>query len=124
MITMITIREHPQRRKLVRDRIPEIIRADGAEPDYYIAGPAEYRRRLRDKLGEEVTEFLTADDAHAPEELADVLEVVYALAADLGVDADQLEKIRKTKAAERGGFGGRIVWTGNRQPDGSSEVTR
>jgi predicted house-cleaning noncanonical NTP pyrophosphatase (MazG superfamily) len=43
-----------------------------------------------------------------------VLEVVRALAADLGVDADQLEKIREAKAGERGGFADRIVWTGNR----------
>ncbi|WP_329374786.1 nucleoside triphosphate pyrophosphohydrolase [Streptomyces sp. NBC_01483] len=100
--------------KLVRDRIPQIVREDGAEPVTYVAGPEEYRNRLRDKLGEEVAEFLAADDAKAPEELADVLEVLHALAADLGVDAGQLEKIRKVKASERGGFADRIVWTGNR----------
>lgn len=100
--------------KLVRDRIPQIIREDGAEPVTYIAGSEEYRNRLRDKLGEEVAEFLAADDARAPEELADVLEVVHALAADLGVDAGRLEKIRQDKARERGGFADRIVWTGNR----------
>ncbi|MEU6219074.1 nucleoside triphosphate pyrophosphohydrolase [Streptomyces sp. NPDC047022] len=100
--------------KLVRDRIPQIIREDGAEPVTYIAGSEEYRNRLRDKLGEEVAEFLEADDAKAPEELADVLEVVHALAADLGVDAGQLEKIREVKASQRGGFADRIVWTGNR----------
>ncbi|MEU9706781.1 nucleoside triphosphate pyrophosphohydrolase [Streptomyces sp. NPDC047981] len=100
--------------KLVRDSIPQIIREGGAEPVTYVAGPEEYRNRLRDKLGEEVAEFLEADDASAPEELADVLEVVHALAADLGVDAGQLEKIREVKASERGGFADRIVWTGNR----------
>lgn len=100
--------------KLVRDRIPQIIREGGAEPVTYIAGSEEYRNRLRDKLGEEVAEFLEADDAEAPEELADVLEVVHALAADLGVDARQLEKIREIKASRRGGFADRIVWTGNR----------
>lgn len=100
--------------KLVRDRIPQIIRADGAEPVTYTAGAEEYRSRLRDKLGEEVAEFLEADEESAPEELADVLEVVRTLAADLGIDADQLEKIRETKAGERGGFADRIVWTGNR----------
>ncbi|SCE32743.1 Predicted house-cleaning noncanonical NTP pyrophosphatase, all-alpha NTP-PPase (MazG) superfamily [Streptomyces sp. DvalAA-14] len=99
--------------KLVRDRIPQIIREDGAEPVTYTAGPEEYRDRLRDKLGEEVAEFLTTDEESAPEELADVLEVVRALAADLGVDTDQLEKIREAKATERGGFADRIVWTGN-----------
>ncbi|MFG2951903.1 nucleoside triphosphate pyrophosphohydrolase [Streptomyces adustus] len=73
----------------------------------------QHRYRLRDKLGEEVAEFLEADEDSAPEELADVLEVVRALAADLRVDADQLEKIREAKAGERGGFAKRIVWTGN-----------
>ena len=100
--------------KLVRDRIPQIIRQGGAEPVTYKASPEEYRNRLRDKLGEEIAEFLEADDAKAPEELADVLEVVHALAADLGIDTDQLEKIREAKANERGGFANRVVWTGNR----------
>ncbi|OLZ62811.1 hypothetical protein AV521_40905 [Streptomyces sp. IMTB 2501] len=102
-----------QHGKLVRDRIPQSIREDAAEPVTYTGGREEYRSRLRDKLGEEVAEFLEADEDSAPEELADVLEVVRALAADLGVDADQLEKIREAKAGERGGFADRIVWTGN-----------
>ncbi|MFJ3311112.1 nucleoside triphosphate pyrophosphohydrolase, partial [Streptomyces sp. NPDC086549] len=67
--------------KLVRDGIPQIIREGGAEPVVYTAGPEEYRGRLRDKLGEEVAEFLTADEAAAPGELADVLEAVRALGA-------------------------------------------
>ncbi|MEU7082145.1 nucleoside triphosphate pyrophosphohydrolase [[Kitasatospora] papulosa] len=100
--------------KLVRDRIPQIIRENGAEPVTYIADPEEYRSRLRDKLGEEVSEFLGADGESAPEELADVLEVVRALAVDLGVDPNQLEKIRENKAHERGGFTDRVVWAGNR----------
>jgi predicted house-cleaning noncanonical NTP pyrophosphatase (MazG superfamily) len=100
--------------KLVRDRIPEIIRANGDEPIVYRAEADEYRRRLREKLGEEVGEFLDADDDHAVEELADVLEVVYALAADLGVDQERLERARAVKAQERGAFADRIVWTGVR----------
>jgi predicted house-cleaning noncanonical NTP pyrophosphatase (MazG superfamily) len=100
--------------KLVRDRIPEIIRASGAEPITYRAESAEYRRRLHDKLLEEVDEFLTADEATAVEELADILEVVYALAADLGTTKDHLERTRAAKAAERGAFTGRVIWTGVR----------
>ena len=100
--------------KLVRDRIPEIIRATGAEPITYRAEPDEYRLRLREKLAEEVGEFLAADDENAIEELADVLEVVYALAADLGTDKAQLEQVREDKASQRGGFAERIVWTGLR----------
>ena len=99
--------------KLVRDRIPQIIRAQGDEPIVRIADPGEYRKLLRAKLVEEAHEVVTADDAHVPEELADVLEVVLALAADLGFDARGLERLRVAKAVERGSFTERIVWCGN-----------
>ncbi|RDG37992.1 nucleoside triphosphate pyrophosphohydrolase [Streptomyces corynorhini] len=97
--------------KLVRDRIPEIIRRNGEEPATYVAGAPEYRKRLRDKLSEEVGEFLEAEEEHSKEELADVLEVVHALARDLGMTLEDLERRRAEKAAERGGFEGRIMWT-------------
>jgi predicted house-cleaning noncanonical NTP pyrophosphatase (MazG superfamily) len=100
--------------KLVRDRIPEIIRASGAEPVTYRADVAEYQRRLREKLLEEVDEFLAADGATAVEELADILEVVYALAAELGATREDLETTRATKATERGVFTDRVIWTGVR----------
>ncbi|MGY5627485.1 pyrophosphohydrolase domain-containing protein [Streptomyces sp. UC1A3] len=100
--------------KLVRDKVPEIIRRSGETPDVYVADAQDYRQLLRAKLGEEVGEFLDAgNDEDALEELADVLEVVHALAADLGAGPEQLESLRAAKAAERGGFTGRIVWTGN-----------
>lgn len=101
--------------KLVRDRIPEIIRGTGEEPVVHVADDAEYRRLLRAKLSEEVGEFLDADgQTDALEELADVLEVVHALAADLGAAAAHLEALRAAKAEQRGGFNDRIVWAGNR----------
>jgi len=68
--------------KLVRDKIPQIIRSTGQEPVIRTADAKEYGVRLRDKLREEVAEFLDSDSA--PEELADVLEVVYALAEQGG----------------------------------------
>jgi predicted house-cleaning noncanonical NTP pyrophosphatase (MazG superfamily) len=97
--------------KLVRDKIPQIIRAKGLEPVIYVADPDEYATRLRDKLTEEVGEFLASDSD--PEELADVLEVVYALAALAATGPQQLEKLRAAKAGERGGFADRIIWSGN-----------
>ncbi|MEU3712189.1 nucleoside triphosphate pyrophosphohydrolase [Streptomyces catenulae] len=100
--------------KLVRDEIPRIIQESGADPHWHVAGPQEYRRRLRHKLSEEVREVLGADESSAPDELADVMEVVHALAGDLGVGPEELEAIRKSKAAARGGFAGRVVWMGNR----------
>lgn len=100
--------------KLVRDKIPQIIRSKGLEPVIYTASSEEYGTRLRDKLREEVEEFLASDND--PEELADILEVLYALAEQAGTDRQQLEKVRAVKAGERGGFADRIIWSGNRQP--------
>lgn len=107
--------------KLVRDKIPQIIRSNGLEPVISIASTEEYAARLRDKLREEVDEFLASDND--PEELADILEVLYALAEQAGTDGQQLEKLRAAKADERGGFADRIIWSGNRQrPQSSAKV--
>ncbi|MDX2972438.1 nucleoside triphosphate pyrophosphohydrolase [Kribbella solani] len=100
--------------KLVRDRIPDLIRASGAEPITHQATAPEYTHQLRAKLQEEVDEFLDADPAGAVEELADIIEVVYALAADLGATSESLDATRATKAAERGAFSTRTIWSGNR----------
>lgn len=99
--------------KLVRDGIPEIIRAQGGVPSVREAAATEYRGLLHRKLLEEAHEVLAADDDSAAEELADVLEVVAALALDLGVDLDYVDNLRAEKAQARGGFTRRYVWEGN-----------
>ena len=98
------------RAKLVRDKIPQIIRSSGLVPHVRVAEDEEYRRLLREKLREEVDEFLESEDPH---ELADVLEVLHALAGQLGLGFDGVEMIRVTKATERGAFAERFVWSGN-----------
>ena len=117
VVTRAGLRDHPAPAtgKLVRDRIPEIIRAEGQEPAVHTAGPAEYATRLRDKLGEEVAEFLASEGD--PVELADILEVVYALAADGGTGRDELEALRAGKAKRYGAFRQRLVLPGD--PDGA-----
>ena len=93
--------------KLVRDRIPEIIRQDrGKAAPFRIASPMEYHQLLALKLREEVREYLSDRDAM---ELADILEVVYELAKATGLTPTQLEAMREEKARERGGFHHRIV---------------
>lgn len=92
--------------KLVRDKIPGIIRAKGERPVTHVADETEYFEKLRQKLREEVEEFLKSGK---PEELADILEVVYALGTTAGVTRGALEQLREAKAGERGGFDGRIV---------------
>ena len=92
--------------KLVRDRIPEIIADKGGESVTHIATDEEYKEKAIEKLQEELAEFLESND---PEELADLLEVIYAVAESLGVSKDELEAMRLKKSEERGGFSKRIV---------------
>ena len=92
--------------KLVRDHIPGIIEASGKIPIISPADEKEYRVKLREKLSEEVAEFLESGKS---EELADILEVVYALAQQQGLSVSALEQVRAQKAAERGGFSQRII---------------
>ena len=70
--------------KLVRDHIPAMITQRGDQPVTRILACDEYRHELRRKLHEEVAEFCATGEV---EELADVLEVVYALAMLEGVGA-------------------------------------
>ncbi|MDO8425620.1 MAG: nucleoside triphosphate pyrophosphohydrolase [bacterium] len=92
--------------KLVRDKIPEIISRSGTTAIVHGANSEEYREKLREKLQEEVAEFLASGD---PEELADILEVLFALAEHGGVSRESLEQIRARKAEERGAFRERII---------------
>lgn len=92
--------------KLVRDDIPEIIRKDGKTPVITVATGPEYNEMLRQKLDEEVQEY---QDSQDPEELADILEVVYALAETEGTTKSDIEALRKSKRKDRGGFGDGII---------------
>ncbi len=92
--------------KLVRDKIPEIISAQGRTPLFHEIGVEEYGSRLVDKLREEVEEF--ARDRNA-EELADILEVIKALCLYHGLDPIDVEALRVKKEYERGAFEKRLV---------------
>lgn len=92
--------------KLVRDKIPEIIKEDGEVPITEKVSGEAYRTVLREKLNEEVDEY---QSSHEVEELADILEVVYALGQIEGQGPSELRKIREEKRAERGGFEEGIV---------------
>jgi predicted house-cleaning noncanonical NTP pyrophosphatase (MazG superfamily) len=103
--------------KLVRDKIPEIIYANGEIACLSVVDDGQYHLLLRRKLEEEVHEYLESDSA---EELADILEVLYALASCTGLNEDALERLRKAKADDRGRFLQRIVWHGSRRLAGTA----
>lgn len=87
--------------KLVRDRIPELIRSQGEIPETRILNGAEFAACLEEKLDEEVAEFHRDKNA---EELADILEVVFALGRELGWAEKELLALREDKRQRRGGF--------------------
>lgn len=92
--------------KLVRDRIPEIIDAAGKVCVTDILPEDDYIRMVDAKLDEELAEYHKDQNI---EELADLLEVLYAAAKARGYTREQLEQVRAAKAEKRGGFDKRIL---------------
>ena len=92
--------------KLVRDKIPEYIRSKSGTPKTHVATDVEYWEKLKEKLGEEVAEFLKAENI---EELADVFEVLDAIIDYKKFDKVELERVQHKKASERGTFKNRII---------------
>lgn len=98
--------------KLIRDKIPEIIRNDGKECEVRILDDEEYLKELNKKLGEELNEYYESGEV---EELADIAEIIYAIAEHKGVSREEFEKIRVSKREERGGFEKKVFLIGVRE---------
>ena len=92
--------------KLVRDRIPEIIEASGKTCKVEILSDEEYLRMVDAKLDEELAEYHKDQNI---DELADLMEVIYAAAIARGYTPERLDQVRAEKAAKRGGFQKRIL---------------
>lgn len=87
--------------KLVRDRIPEIIAADGKKANTRLLKDREYRKELIKKLKEEIEEF---EANRSIEELADIKELLIAIRESMKIHAGTLEDVRRKKAATNGRF--------------------
>lgn len=92
--------------KLIRDRIPEIIEKSGNKAVVEKVGEEPYINLLNDKLGEELKEYL---ESQSVEELADLVEVIYAILDYKKVSLNDFEAIRHQKSAERGAFKERLL---------------
>jgi predicted house-cleaning noncanonical NTP pyrophosphatase (MazG superfamily) len=87
--------------KLVRDKIPEIIREKGGNPKIRVASKDELDVLLREKIVEEAKEFLMSGDT---EELVDIQEAIDALLELRKADPALVEIQRHSKLLARGGF--------------------
>lgn len=94
-------------KKLVRDRIPEIVPDAG---EFVTLSNLEYRQSLRDKLIEEAKEVkLTDTRASLVEELGDLEEVLRAILTDASITYEEMDSIRQSKIAQRGNFENKIA---------------
>ena len=87
--------------KLVRDRIPEIIEKSGKKYTVEILNDSDYLTMIDKKLDEELAEY--HEDQNI-EELADLMEVIYAAAEARGYSVEELEAVRLAKVEKRGTF--------------------
>ncbi len=91
--------------KLVRDRIPEICTKNGQKANISVLDEVSYQQALRKKLVEEVNEYLQSGET---EELADIAEVIDALAKSAGSSFQTVLSIKEVKAAKNGKFEKRL----------------
>lgn len=95
----------PVYNKLVRDKIIEIIEADGTKYNSKILEPQELLNEVKAKMTEEAKEFQDAGNVQdSIEELADILELVHTALLVMDVTFEELDSIREQKKAKRGGF--------------------
>lgn len=91
--------------KLVRDKIPQIIEASGKTCETEVLSDERYLEMLDKKLNEELAEY---QQEKSLEELADLLEILYAVAVARGHSLEELEQVRAEKKDKRGGFAEKI----------------
>lgn len=91
--------------KLIRDNIPEIIENSGKKAVVEKLTDEEYIEALNSKLGEELKEYIENGKV---EELADIVEVIYAILDYKRISIDEFHRIRQNKNNNRGAFGKRL----------------
>ena len=95
--------------KLIRDNLPQIMRASGIQVFERVMEKDEYLKRLKDKLLEEAKEVIASgSEKEMREELADLLEVMLALVKVYGMEFTDIQQAAEQKRADKGGFDNRI----------------
>jgi len=113
--------------KLIRDRIPEIVKKEGKEPHIHQADESEFRAALGDKLFEEAQELYRewkdGDKAGVLKEAADLLEIVRTMLGAYGLDLPTLMTTTEERREKRGSFEKRLILESvdGESPDGISQ---
>jgi predicted house-cleaning noncanonical NTP pyrophosphatase (MazG superfamily) len=92
--------------KLIRDRIPEIIKESGKNPKYRKAPPSELNYLLIEKMKEELYEF---KETPCLDEAADMYEVFLAILENWKLKLSDVKNVANIKKDIRGSFKQGIV---------------
>jgi predicted house-cleaning noncanonical NTP pyrophosphatase (MazG superfamily) len=105
-------------RKLIRDKIPQVIEAAGDKYETRIMDEKEYEKELKKKLMEEAKELNEAPKEKILNEMADVLELLKSISDFYKIDFKLVEEKQANKRKERGGFKKRLFLIWSSQPAG------
>ena len=99
--------------KLIRDKIPEKIKAGGDDYKTRILSEAEFEKELIKKLVEESKEAFYAPKKELLNELADVLELTKSIASQFKIPFSRVERFQEEKRKKRGGFKKKLflIWS-------------
>lgn len=100
-------------KKLIRDKIPEIIEANNGKYELRIMKEDEFKKELKKKLVEEAKETMRAEKSELIKELADVLELIKSIAENESINFKLIEEKQEQRRQERGGFKKKLflVWS-------------
>ncbi len=105
-------------RKLIRDKIPQVIETAGDKYEVRIMGKREYEKELKKKLVEEAKELNETPKEKLLNEMADVLELLKSISEFYEIDFKLVEEKQVQKRKERGGFKKRLFLIWSSQPAG------
>jgi len=100
-------------RKLVRDKLPELIKITGNEGETRVLGSKEFEKELKKKLVEESKELERASKESVLNELSDILELTKTISEHYKISFSRVEKYQAEKRKKKGGFKKRLflVWS-------------
>jgi len=95
--------------KLIRDRIPKIIKEADWVPTVRILRKSEFLGAVKKKVLEEAGELIKSKDKKGiTNEIVDIQELIDVLVSEIGLTKSQIKKQQKLKNRKRGGFKKRL----------------